>query len=68
MSNTYTVKQVAAMTGKTPQAVRAWVLRHPEHGKMLGDIWTFTDEDVEAIRVVKRGPKPGAKTEKVAAK
>ena len=56
------------MTGKTPQAVRAWVLRHPEHGKMLGDIWTFTDEDVEAIRVVKRGPKPGAKAGKVAAK
>ncbi len=61
MSNTYTTQQVAEMTNKTPQAVRAWVLRHPEHGKMLGDIWTFSDADVEAIRAVKRGPKPGVK-------
>lgn len=61
--NTYTTQQVAEMTNKTPQAVRAWVLRHPEHGKMLGDIWTFSDADVEVIRALKPGPKPkpGAK-------
>jgi len=58
--NTYTTQQVAEMTNKTPQAVRAWVKRHPEHGRMLGDIWTFTDADVEVIRALKRGPKPQA--------
>ena len=55
--NLYTTQQVAEMTGKTPQAVRAWALQHPGVGKMWADVWMFTDADVAALRAVRRGPK-----------
>ena len=47
------------MTGKTAAAVTRWARRNPGVGKMMGDIWVFTDEDVKKIGNLKRGPKPG---------
>lgn len=57
MNNIYTAEQVATMTGKSRQAVTRWACRNPGIGKRLGDIWTFTDADVNVIRALRRGPK-----------
>ena len=63
----YTVKEAAAKVGRSPDTLSRWRKRGtflPSDSIQVGEltVWLYTDSDIEVMRDLARGLKPGRKS------